>query len=418
MKKTTFILLAFLSMTTSYAQKALIKTEKITLDAKSPKLFDNIKTFEYIIQDDGKYWNHTPTDLYPTISSLVDIMNIDGLQQVDKDGDIKIVAGLVAQHTVFNNGLATLPNAYYNLKVLTKENKLIYGISEYQEIKGYIQDKEGKFIAINTNEGKRRAKATILTQKVMSDIEPILFLFTKKNIVELSFGYFKKTKGGAADAFNKKTKIFVKDILQDYKNTALLEEAIAYWKSQLKVDFGKKLKEKAKNKVIYVNIATASLLKNDIDQALKYKKLAKENKSFFDTYDYEYKKFLASKELEEKMQNINLKAFNYHDKSCYSILIDKPGKLIKKNKKEIPFAKVEIDRFLIEAGGGMANLNRVKKPNIYLYDSEGTKTYTFPSNKNNKIIIEGGKSIYFKEVKGSFVPFIKQADGKETRLED
>ena len=72
MKKLISILCFAIASITVTAQKADISSEKIAMTFELPDYLKNLKTFSYEIQDDGVYWNYTPSpEYYPALRSLL-----------------------------------------------------------------------------------------------------------------------------------------------------------------------------------------------------------------------------------------------------------------------------------------------------------------------------------------------------------
>lgn len=414
MKKITTLIIFLTTTLFINAQKANVVSKKVKLQLKLPEFISNIKTVSYSIQDDGEYWNYTPTpkqypvDKYPTLTSLTDGITINGLENVSENGDLQIIVGFTGNQLSVKNALISMKGTF-NIMLFIKGNQLIHNYNTNVT----LNEVAGTKYPMNNRHERNQTKARMLTVYTQKYLDKN-FIFSKESIQKLPFGLFKKTKKGAAASFNKQTAVLIESIINNPKDISFLNDAINYWNSQLEVDFGKKVKDKHKNKVIYANLTTASILKNDLTSAKQYYKKAKENAGFFDTWTVAYDQFFKKLELLETLKNKNFPTLKILPNLSYFITINDGGTYTYK-KKEIIFSKIEIDRFIPNKSSGIASLDTNKKPRIFIYDNDEKSLRHFGS-EHNKIITNSGKEIIFKIKKGVYKPYIKQQNGSYTEF--
>lgn len=408
MKKILLILcFAFITQHIT-AQKANVKSKEITIDIKQPEFLKNAETYSYTIQDDGVYWNYEATDQYPTLASATDGLEIAGLKRVNENADIQVIVGFSGNQLKHGEGTLVLNGSYY-LLVLNKNNKLLLKIEEDGQNTVYVNP---EIYDTSNRAARNRTKALIVTERVNRILKPYMHLFSGKATVKIPFATFKKTKGGAAETFNSESEPLINAILNDIKDTDAINKAVTYWKTQLDVDFGKKVKDKVKNKVIYANLTSASLLKKDIETAKINIDLLKKYSGFFDFWTTEHKSFMELLESENTIANPEkLKPIIVTPNSTYIITIPE-GKYTYKDKDPIAYSKLEIQNFVPKLNSGMASLNTKIKPEIYIYkeEDENASLRHFGSD-HNKIVTNDGIEMRFKVYKGEYKLCVKQEDG-------
>lgn len=417
MKKLITILCIAFAGTTVTAQKADIKSKDIPLTFELPSYVKNLKTFSYDIQDDGKYWNYTPSpeyypkDEYPNLASLTDGITVDGLEQVSENADLRIMVGFLGNQLSVNNGLIYMKGTF-SIMIFVEGNKLVHNYITDVKLNQVVNPEK---FPISTRDERNQTKARMLTIHTQDYLDKLSYLFKETTLQKLPFGLFKKTKGGNAEAFNTASQPFIDAILANPTDAATLDKAIAYWKSQIEVDFGKKVKDKVKNKVIYVNLTTASILKDDTESTNSYYEIAKQNSGFFDLCTVDYTNLFKKRDDLEAIKKQELIAVTTLPNTVYFITLDGGGTYTYKGK-EIIFSKIEIDRFIPKKDSGIASLDTTEKSRIFIYEDD-VKTLRHFASEHNKIITNDGKEIIFQKEKGTFKPYIKQADGTFTLYE-
>lgn len=410
MKKLITLFCIVLSITIT-AQKADISSKEISLKFELPNYLKNLKTVSYEIQDDGEYWNYTPSpeyypkEEYPNLASLTDGITIDGLETVNENADLQILVGFLGNQLTVNNALISMKGTF-SIMLFTKENKLLH-----THITGVTLNQianPNKF-PMGTRDERNQTKARMLTIYTQKYLDEQNYLFKENSIQKLPFGLFKKTKGGVAETFNAQSKPLIEAIVNNPTDTETLDRAIKYWKSQIDVDFGKKVKDKVKNKVLYVNLTTASILRNDIENINNYYEIAKKNSGFFDLWTVNYSDLFKKRDALEELKNHELTSVALLPNTVYYITLDGGGTYTYKDKETI-FSKIEIERFVPKKDSGIASLNTTEKPRIYIYEDD-VKTLRHFASEHNKIITNNGKEIIFKKEKGAFKPHAKQLDG-------
>ncbi|SDX16943.1 hypothetical protein SAMN05444411_103258 [Lutibacter oricola] len=403
----TILCIAFTN-TLLFAQKADVSSKEVLIKFEIPSHLKGLKTFSYEIQDEGEYWNyenspeHYPADEYPNLASLTDGIQISGLENVTENADLQILVGFIGNQLAVNNAMISM-HGTYSILLLNKENQLLYNTNEAVTLNQVVNPKK---FPMNTRGERNQTKArmlTIYTQKFLGEIQ---HLFKETSTQKLPFGLFKKTKGGAAEAFNTESKPLIESIIANPTDAATLDKAAAYWKSQIDVDFGKKVKSKIKSKVIYANLASVSLLKNEIENTNNYYKTVKENAGMFDLWKGDYLNVLKKRDDLEALKGQELIAVNLTPKSAYKITLDQGGTFTYKDKN-IEFSKIEIDRFVPAKKSGMASLDLTVKPTIYVYENTENPIEHI-SAEETKIVTKDGKEIIFKKDKGAIKPYLKQ----------
>ncbi|WP_157814069.1 hypothetical protein [Olleya sp. Bg11-27] len=408
MKKTILIVCVALTGLIMNAQKADVKTHDIKVTFEQPEILKDTKTYSYTIQDDGKYWNYTPTDSNPTIASNTEGVNLSGLERVEDNADLQVIVGFLGNQLSKSPGLLVLHGSYHII-VLNKDNKILLTIDD--TVTNNVSAADSRY----TNKSKNAIKALIVTDYVEKLLKEYEHLFSGSADLKIPFGTFKKTKGGPAESFNTSSQPLIDSIIDNSNDIATIDKAIALWTTQLDVDFGKKVKDKIKNRVIYANLTSASLLKKDLEAAKTYLEIVKKNTGFFDTWTSNYKpilnRFESSKSLQssDSLQTLNLRTLNLTPKSAYLITIP-AGQYTYKSKDPISYSKIEIQNFVPNIKSGMASLDSKVKPEIYIYEN-GVKTLRHFGDGNNTIITENGEEIIFKVYKGEYKPCVKQEDG-------
>ena len=402
MKKTILIACAVLVGLIMNAQKADVKTHDIKVTFEQPEIIKGTKTYSYTIQDDGKYWNYTPTEANPTIASNTEGINLSGLARVEDNADLQIIVGFLGNQLSKSPGLLVLQGSYHII-VLNKDNKILLTIDD--TVTNNVSAADSQY----TNKSKNAIKALIVTDYVEKLLKEYEHLFSGSADLKIPFGIFKKTKGGAAESFNTSSQPLIDSIVDNSSDIATIDKAIALWTAQLDVDFGKKVKDKIKNRVIYANLTSANLLKKDVDAAKSYFELVKENTGFFDTWTSSYKPAFNRFESSNILENDSLITLNITPKSTYLITIP-AGQYTYKSKDPISYSKIEIQNFVPNIKSGMASLDSKVKPEIYIYEND-VKTLRHFGDGNNTILTENGEEIIFKVYKGEYKPCLKQEDG-------
>jgi len=399
------LLLSFLaSLSFANAQKADVKTSNVTTSFEQPEFLKNTKTFSYTIQDDGAYWNYTPTDENPTIASNTDGLKLSGLTQVDDNADLQILVGFIGGKLIPGQAVINL-EGNYNVFVLNKDNKLVTRIEDHVD---YQVVASSEYDMANDRKVTRARMVTSYVQKLLKTQE---HLFSGSADLEIPFGLFKKTKDGAANDFNTNSQPLIDAIVANSSDTASLDKAIAYWTSQLSVDFGKKVKDKIKNKVIYANLLAAHLLKKDMAAAKKDLEVVKENTGFFDMWTSSYKPLFERFESTNALENPEDMATIAVTLDCTYFTTLENGSLTYKDKV-IDFTKIEITS-IPEMESGMASLNTTVKPEIRIYEDDKL-TLRYKGDDTKEIVLSNGDQVVFKEIKGTFKPCIKE--GSRYRL--
>ena len=201
----------------------------------------------------------------------------------------------------------------FSIMLFTKDNKLVHTHTTNITLNEVVNP--NKF-PMDTRDERNQTKARMLTIYTQDYLDKQNYLFKENSIQKLPFGLFKKTKGGAAETFNTESSPLIEAIVNNPTDTAALDKAIEYWTSQISVDFGKKVKDKVKNKVLYVNLTTASILKSDIENTNNYYEIAKENSGFFDLWTVDYTNLFKKRDALEVLKNQELITVNLLPNRC------------------------------------------------------------------------------------------------------
>lgn len=413
-----FIYILFLFTTLVTAQKAQFNKKSFELDFKQPEFFKGLKTFSYEIQDDGEYWNHNyeedkkkPENFndFKTIQSLVEGPQIKGLTKVAANGDLQIVVGFIGSQLKNDKGALVLEGTM-SLMMFVNNDELFF--NEITNVKKTIASNLQSYPVTNRFE-RNKSKAKIVTGLVQKHIDELGFLFTGKSDIELSFGSFKKTKKGQAEAFNEKSLPIVAG-LTSKSNVEELNKAKTFWKEQLDVDFGKKVKEKHKLKVIYANLASASVLAGDKEKAKEFSDLAIKNSGLFDSFSGGVKDFIKKKELESSFVSPEVSKINKEDNYIYYHKLKGKG-LFNTGKKDREFDEFSLQRFVPKNTSNITSLDKGIRPEIKLYLNE-KPVYVYSCTDKHKVKFENGDVITFKLIKGTYTPFIKRGENEEVIL--
>lgn len=410
MKKLIRILCFAIASITVTAQKADISSEKIAMTFELSDDLKDLKTFSYQIQDDGTYWNYTPSpeyypkDEYPHLTSLTDGITIDGMEAVEENADLQILVGFLGNQLSVSQYISM--KGTFCLMLFTKENKLIHSYTTSVSLSQLINSEK---FPMDTRDERNQTKARMLTLYTQEYLDKNQYLFKENSTRDLPFGLFKKTKGGAAEAFNTQSKPLIAAIVNNPSDITTLDKAISYWKSQIAVDFGRKVKDKVKNKVLYVNLTSASILKKDIENTNTYYKIAKKSSGFFDSWPGNYTSIFKIQEALKLSKKKELPTLNILPNTVYYITLDGGGTYTYKDKKTV-FSKIEIERFVITTQSGIVSLDSTKKPKIYIYEDD-VKSLRHFGSAHNKISTNDGKELIFKKVNSVFIPYIKQVEG-------
>lgn len=405
MNKNLITLILFCFSTFIFAQKASVKPKKIEVTFEQPDFLKHVKTFTYTLQGEDKYWNYTPTPEFPTLTSVTQPLNLSGLEQVETDGDIQIIVGFLGNQLKKGQAVLNLQGTY-NVIILNKNNELITSLTDTVD-KQVIDDP--KKYGTSTRDARNVTKAKIVTKHVEKMLKEIEHVFSGTADVELPFGLFRKVKGGPAETYNAETQTLIDAILANPTDVTILDKGIAYWKSQLDVDFGKKMKDKIKGKVINANLTSAYILKNDIENARQSFKTVEGFTGLFDSWPAKFRSVFKRYDALNNFTKPILTTINVTDNSMYYITID-GGTYTYKQKNPITFSKIEIDAFTPNIKSGVVSLDATSKPKIYIYE-DGVKTLRHFGDGKNLIVTKDGTEIFFTVHKGSYVPVVKQADG-------
>jgi len=405
-KQITFILILLLSISIN-AQKADITLEKVTLEFERPDYLKSLKTFSYQIQDDGLYWDykpnpeHYPVDTYPDLASLTEGLTIKGMTQVKDNADLKVIVGFIGNQLKTEGGMIKM-NGTISLMLVTKDNKLLTSYIKNEIFKIIVSPT--KYPMSNSTE-RNQTKAKMLTNYVQKYLDKKSYLFSDIIDTMLPFGLFKKAKKGKALSFNQEATPLIKAIIKDASNIETLNKAFTYFESQLNEDFGKKVKDKNKNKVLYSSLASIAILQNNTESAEKYLALAKENTGFFDVWTVNLKKLLEIKKTLNKMEDEEFSTVKMADDMTYVITINEEGTFNYK-KKQIPFTKITIARFVPNINSNIGSLDATKGPKIKIYKDDKV-THHYSGGKNTIIKTKSGKKIVFELKKKEYKPVFK-----------
>jgi len=404
MNKQLLLLAIMLVSTFAFAQKATIKTRALTAQFEQPEFLKNVNTFSYTIQDDGTYWNYTPTNDFPTIASNTDGLKIAGLEQVETNGDLQIIVGFSGNQLKTGQGVLILNGSFY-IQILDANNQLITTIEDSKDIQ--VGAGDPKKYPMGNRDERNITKARIVTDFVEKLVKQKEHILSGQADLEVPFGLFKKVKGGPAETFNVESSKHIEAIITNSNNVEKLDSSINYWTSQLDVDFGKKMKDKIKNKVIYANLASAQILKKDLDAAKKSMEKIKEYKGLFDTWPVKHKdmlmRFESIKDIQDDMITVDVT-----NNSTYLITLN-DVKYARKDKI-IACSKIEIMNFIPSKKSGIASLDALEKPSLFLYE-DGVKTLRYFGDDKVTITTKDGENIVFKAHKGAYKPCVQKKDG-------
>lgn len=416
MIKNLFLFTVLLACTNVFSQNTQFKAHKFELEFDQPESFKNLKTISYEIQDDGEYWNNEydeddnkPENYrdFPTLESFTEGLKVEGYEYVKKDGDIQIVVGFTGSQLQYvENGLQL--QGTMNLMVLVDGNKMIH--NEVRRIKSVVP--KSKEYPTGTRFYRNKTKAILLTKKVQDYIDSYIgVLFTGKAEIELYFGLFRNAKKGGTQEFNDISTPLIEEIKTTRSNEAL-NKAVEYWKEQVDVDYGKKLKLKRKLKVIYANLTTASILLGDIEKAKEYGKIARKNGGFLDYFSNGYNDYEKKLKYVAENQDLMMYDITKEGKYAYEIDIKVEGEF-DFGKKATGFSRIIIQRYLpvASSNSGMMSLDAGESPTAKLF-VDGEPKYIYNCSSKHSIKLKNGKTIIFKLQKGEYVPYVT-VDGAE-----
>jgi len=416
MIKNLFLFTVLLVCTNIFSQNTQFKSHKFELEFNQPEFFKNLKTISYEIQDDGTYWNHEydendnkPENYrdFPTLQSFTEGLKVKGYEYVENEGDIQIVVGFTGsqlQHV--ENGLQL--QGTMNLMVLVDGDKMIH--NEVRRVKSIVPN--SKEYPTETRFYRNKTKAMLLTKKVQDYIDSnVGVLFTGKSEVELYFGLFRNAKKGKAKEFNDISTPLIEEI-KTTQSSETLKKAVEYWKEQVDVDYGKKLKLKRKLKVIYANLTTASILLGDIDNAKEYAKIARKNAGFLDYFNNGYNDYEKKLKYVSENQDLKMHGITKEGRYAYEIDIKEEGEF-DLGKKSKGFSRIIIQRYLpvASSNSGMMSLDAGESPTAKLF-IDGEPKYIYNCSSKHSIKLKNGKTIIFKLQKGEYVPYVT-VDGAE-----
>jgi len=324
----------------AFSQKPNIKSHKIKINTNCQEYLKKINTFSYEIQDDGAFWNYIPGEddnyqfeIFPNINSLTEGVKIDGLTQTLENADLKIVVGFIGNHPKIEKGIVSMEGTA-SIFLLLNDNKIL----SHKIIDIKPSNLPGKKYPMRTRTERIQTKANLLSIAVQNELNELKYLFNDQLELNLAFGMFKKVKKGNALLFNQKSETLINSILKDSSNKQTLNEAETYWLSQLKSDFGKKVKTKSINKVIYSNLLSVAILQYDNNKMKKYMDVLKENVGLFDGW---FARLKAGYKVIEALKNLKsleeLPTTTVTPEMVYKITINEKG-FLKRKKKEIEFS--------------------------------------------------------------------------------
>ncbi len=410
MKITMLSALALLSIATLSAQKPDVESKDVEVTFNRPEQLSSFNTISYTLQDDGDFWNYEGTDAKPTLTSVTNGITVPGLENVTENADLNFIVAYKGAKPVKVPALYQIEGSYLFL-VTTKDNEILSREEDY--VINNINFSEYDF---STKVKAKESYARFVTDYANEHINGLSYLLSGKSNEKLPFAVFKKTKGGAAEDFTIASEPLIAAIIANPESKEALGNAIKYWESQLATDFGKKVKDKVKNKVIYTNLTSASLLAGDYDSATKYFDVVDENTGFFDLWKGNLKSALEKTKTlntfaKGEMQKIDTTASNY----AYFYTF-KDAIFQYKKKDPVQSTMVTVERFVPEVSSGMASLDKGKRPEIKVY-VDGEIKWNYTGDDNVDIKTADGKHIVFRNHKGTFIPFVEQPDGTYSALE-
>lgn len=406
MKKIIMSAIALIGLTAS-AQKADVTNYDITVNFNQPEAFKNFKTISYELQDDGEFWNHEATNEYPTLTSTTQSIEVPGLETVTENADLNFVVAFKGGRPTSSTGLVAIEGTYH-LLLKTADNQIIKFDREFKN--NNVNASEYKFSG--SKEQQKRVYAQVVTNYANRYINEQSYLISGQSEEELVFGVFKKTKDGAAAAFTETSTPLISNIIRNPSDTDALDKAITYWKSQISVDFGKKVKDKVKNKVIYANLTSASILKGDYIKAKEYAAIIKENTGLFDLWTTGITNTLKKTNTLESFTSPESTTMDTTEPDYLYNFTFRDVTYQYKEKDPIEASKIVIERLIpsSSSSSGIVSLDKAEKPEIHIYEND-VKTLRHFGDGKNDLKTKDGKHIIFDIVDGRYVPFIEQADG-------
>ena len=397
--------IALIGLTTN-AQKADISKYDITVNFEQPELFKNFKTISYELQDDGSFWNHEATEEYPTLTSTTQSIEVPGLETVTENADLNFVVAFKGGRPTSSTGLVAVEGTYH-LLLKTPDNQIIKFDRKF--VNNNVNASEYSFSGSKAQQ--KIVYAQVITDYANKYINRQSYLISGKSEETLPFGVFKKTKDGAAAAFTEASQPLIAAIIANPTDKTALDKAIEYWNSQISVDFGKKVKDKAKNKVIYANLTSAHILKGDYTKAQEYAAIVKKSTGLFDLWTTELNNVLDKTEALASFTSGEATIIDATESDYLYNFTIKDVTFQYKDKDPIEASKVVIQRLIPSNSSGIVSLDKAEKPKIEIYVDDVKNSRFYYGDDKADIKTKDGKHIIFKAVSGFYVPFVEQADG-------
>lgn len=408
--KRKLLLLGFIVISLiTYGQKADVSSVELRVNIERPEYLTNIKTFSYELQDDDKTWKGWPISLeHPTLTSLTDGIKIKGLEAVDEDPDIRVTAGFILKGQSLNPQMLNISGILL-IRIIARDNTLLESLNmDIEASKGLAGEGEELY---NNSAVYFKTIAEIITNRVERYFEKNDYIFNDEYKQTLPFAQFKKIKKNSpAVQFNEKAKELTDAVIADVDDIAAIDKAEAYFKEQLTFDFGKKIKSKVKNQVLYANLASLAILKRDKVSLAKYYEILKDNTGFFTLWTADISNYInALADLKEKTY---AKRYKVISDNIYKIVLDTGGYYAFSNKL-ITYNRVEISRFSYSID--VYNIKNFA-PKVKIYFGDENKYEVHKGTERDIITTNDGNEILFKNIKSYMVPFVKEADGAYRKL--
>ncbi len=405
MKKIILCTIALIGLT-SNAQKANVSKYDITVNFDQPEAFKSFKTISYELQDDGEFWGHEATDEYPTLTSTTQSIEVPGLETVIENADLNLVVAFKGGRPTSSAGLVAVEGTYH-LLLKTADNQII--TFDRKLINNNVNASEYSFSG--SKEQQKIVYAQVVTDYANKYINEQSYLISGKSKEELPFGVFKKTKDGAAAAFTEASNPLIAAIIANPTDIPALDKAITYWNSQISVDFGKKVKDKVKNKVIYANLTSASILKGDYKKAEEYAAIIKENTGLFDLWTTGITNTLKKTSALASFTSEETTFIDTNEPDYLYNFTIKDVTFQYKDKDPIEASKVVVQRLMPKNTSNVVSLDKAEKPKIEIYVDGVKNSRFYYGDSKADIKTKDGKHIKFQIVSGNYVPFVEQADG-------
>ena len=256
-----------------------------------------------------------------------------------------------------------------------------------------------------------KERAIVLTKNVQKYIDEISFLFTVKSY-KLPFGILSKGKNINAINYSRESKIFI-DKLRNNPSEEVLKEALVFWENHKKIDLGKKLKQKHKNRLIYSSLTSISILLKDFDKAKMYHRKLYQNSSIFNNYTLNIDNLFRDENISNQFKITTNNRFDTVGNFLYESVFIKKGKYLKVDE-EIEFDQIIVQKLLPRTNRNekiiSLKLSVVhEKPKVKLY-KDGKLLKTIYAKINHSIKLESGDLIKFITEKGVNIPYLYKLD--------